>query len=126
MVGMKVVLLVVLAMAAMCAGKEYEVKWDIPVGDNHYSAIQGKTYYVGDTLKFTYMQEMHNVVEVGLLDDYKNCTMTMPLSPEYADGQTVMKLDKAGDHYFICSIADHCSDGMNLKVLAVAHDNKHV
>lgn len=49
-----VVLVVVLTMMVQAvrgaSGKEYQVKWDFPNGDNFYSAVQGKTYYVGDTL----------------------------------------------------------------------------
>jgi plastocyanin len=121
---------VVLAMASAAdadnqpAGREYQVKWDFPTGDKYYSAVQGKTYYVGDSLKFTYMQEMHNVVKVGSFEDFNKCTMTKPLSPEFADGATSMPLDKPGVHYFICSIPGHCSDGMKIKVLAINRPRK--
>lgn len=78
------------------------------------------------TTGFTYAQEMHNVVEVGSEDDYKMCTMTKPLTPEFADGHTSMRLDRAGDHFFICSIPLHCAGGMKLKIQAVEHQNHHV
>lgn len=48
------VVAMVLAVAAMAmvadAGKVIEVKWDIPTSNHFYSAVQGKTYNVGDTL----------------------------------------------------------------------------
>lgn len=125
-----VVILVALSVASLAdagaqpVGKEYEVKWDFPTGDKFFSAIQGKTYLVGDTLKFKYMQELHNVVKVGTFDDFNQCTTTKVLSPEFADGDTSMLLDKPGVHYFICSIPGHCSDGMKIKVLAVNRPRK--
>jgi plastocyanin len=114
-----VMLVTLLAMAAVCAAKEWEVEWKLPNSENTYSVFQQKPFNVGDTLKFTYMQEMHNVVEVGSEEDYKQCTMTKPLSPEFADGHTSMKLSKPGVHYYICSIPTHCTDGMKLKVQAI-------
>lgn len=74
--------------------------------------------------EFKYMQELHNVVKVGTFDDFNQCTTTKVLSPEFADGDTSMLLDKPGVHYFICSIPGHCSDGMKIKVLAVNRPRK--
>lgn len=67
------------------------------------------------------MEGMHNVVKVGSFDDFNQCTMSKPLSPEYDDGMTSLTLDKPGAHYFICSIPGHCADGMKIKVLAIKH-----
>lgn len=51
MVGSKLVLVVLLAMAAVSAGREYEVEWKLPNnGENTYSAFQKHTYNVGDSL----------------------------------------------------------------------------
>lgn len=55
---------VVLAMASAAyadnqpAGREYQVKWDFPTGDKYYSAVQGKTYYVGDSLSKSHIFEL--------------------------------------------------------------------
>ena len=50
MVGKSLVLVVLLAMAAFCAAKEYEVDWKLPSAANTYSAFQQKPFNVGDTL----------------------------------------------------------------------------
>ncbi|KAG0613651.1 hypothetical protein M758_6G119100 [Ceratodon purpureus] len=123
MAGKKLVLVALLAMVAMCGAKEYQVEWKLPAAENTYNACQKKSFNVGDTMKFTYMQEMHNVVEVGSEEDYNQCTMTKPLSPEFADGNTSIKLSKAGVHYYICSIPTHCADGIKLKVQAEDHQH---
>jgi hypothetical protein len=45
-----VMLVTLLAMAAVCAAKEWEVEWKLPNSENTYSVFQQKPFNVGDTL----------------------------------------------------------------------------
>lgn len=63
---------------------------------------------------FTYAGGAHTVDEVSK-SDYSACSSANTVSTD-SSGTTTIPLKTAGDHYFICGAAGHCSSGMKLSV----------
>ncbi|KAF2944062.1 hypothetical protein DAI22_02g112200 [Oryza sativa Japonica Group] len=78
----------------------------------------GKRIQPGDELVFKYDAKIHNVVEVDRAG-YGGCTVTGP-SKVYNSGDDRIKL-AGGEAFFICSIRDHCTAGMKVKVAVTAN-----
>ncbi|XP_010508251.1 PREDICTED: uclacyanin-2-like [Camelina sativa] len=76
----------------------------------------GKTFRVGDTLKFTYGPS-HSVNEVNKAG-YDSCGGT-PIDT-HSGGDTEIDLETVGIKYFICPTSGHCEGGMKLAVTVVA------
>ncbi|CAA0813120.1 Cupredoxin superfamily protein [Striga hermonthica] len=80
------------------------------------SWASSQTFKVGDELEFKYTS-MHSVVELNE-DAYKKCDVGSPLN-SFNDGDTKIKLNKAGTRYFACGTAGHCGGGMKVKITTV-------
>ncbi|CAH9128739.1 unnamed protein product [Cuscuta epithymum] len=83
---------------------------------DYKSWSKGKTFKVGDTLVFKY-PDGHTVNEVSE-SDYNSCTAANSITSD-SSGTTTVALKTAGNHYFICSSAGHCANGMKLAVNVV-------
>ncbi|MQL70529.1 hypothetical protein Taro_002837 [Colocasia esculenta] len=113
--GLYAAVLLVCCLPPWCSAVDYTV------GDSSgwrsgydYSAwTRGKTFSVGDTLKFNYARGAHNVANVSA-SDYSSCTAANP-SPD-SSGTTTISLTTAGTHFFICGVPGHCAGGMKLAV----------
>ncbi|CAM0905436.1 unnamed protein product [Alopecurus aequalis] len=73
-----------------------------------------KTFRVGDTLMFMYPSGSHTVVEVGS-EDFMACNVGHPVN-SWSSGSDSVTLDKAGSRWFVCSVAEHCAQGMKLTI----------
>ncbi|XP_071731270.1 basic blue protein-like [Rutidosis leptorrhynchoides] len=78
----------------------------------------GETFKVGDTLVFKY-SPMHSVAELGSESDYKKCNVGSATN-SMSDGNSVVKLTKAGTRYFACGTSGHCGQGMKVKITTVS------
>nr|XP_043616605.1 blue copper protein-like [Erigeron canadensis] len=78
----------------------------------------GQTFKVGDTLVFKY-SPMHSVAELGSEKEYKSCDVGSATN-SMSDGNSVVKLTKAGTRYFACGTSGHCGQGMKVKITTVA------
>ncbi|XP_071710113.1 mavicyanin-like [Rutidosis leptorrhynchoides] len=78
----------------------------------------GETFKVGDTLVFKY-SPMHTVAELGSESDYKKCDVGSATN-SMSDGNSVVKLTKAGTRYFACGTSGHCGQGMKVKITTVS------
>ncbi|XP_024026081.1 umecyanin-like [Morus notabilis] len=86
--------------------------WGIPANNDFYDDwTNNKTFRVGDQLSFNWTAGTHDVAEVNE-NDYDNCTKVSIViaSP------VVINLTKPGEHYFICTIGDHCQRGQKLDI----------
>ncbi|KAK9067371.1 hypothetical protein SSX86_014698 [Deinandra increscens subsp. villosa] len=82
------------------------------------SWASGQTFKVGDTLVFKYTT-LHNVAELGSESAYKNCDVGSATN-SMSDGNSVVKLTKAGTRYFACGTPGHCGQGMKVKITTVS------
>ncbi|GER33490.1 cupredoxin superfamily protein [Striga asiatica] len=88
--------------------------WDQSIDFDSWASSQ--TFKVGDDLDFKYTS-MHSVVELKE-DAYKKCDVGSPLN-SFTDGDSKIKLSKAGTRYFACRTAGHCDGGMKVKITTV-------
>uniref|UniRef100_A0A0D9W7T2 Phytocyanin domain-containing protein n=1 Tax=Leersia perrieri TaxID=77586 RepID=A0A0D9W7T2_9ORYZ len=86
--------------------------WDISA--DFPSWLDGKSFYVGDTLVFQY-SKYHTVSEVDEAG-YKNCSTANAVLTS-SDGNTTVPLTAPGDRYFVCGNELHCLGGMRMHVL---------
>ncbi|XP_022151645.1 cucumber peeling cupredoxin-like [Momordica charantia] len=91
--------------------------WKVPDAPTFYSDWAAKnTFAIGDSLTFNFAANQHDVLEItkesfeacGSEDDALDKVMTT--SP------VTVKLTKAGDHYFMCTVGKHCLAGQKLSV----------
>ncbi|BAT98580.1 Blue copper protein [Vigna angularis] len=88
--------------------------WTTPQDSSTYQSwVSDKTFAVGDILHFDF-QTSHNVVEVPE-ESYTSCTSANSIRT-YTTGPVNVTLDTAGQHYYICSIGQHCTRGQRLAV----------
>ncbi|KAK8620000.1 hypothetical protein V6N13_066489 [Hibiscus sabdariffa] len=89
--------------------------WRVPTNDDFYDDwADNKDFRVGDILVFNFTIGQHNVVEVTEAG-YDACSTTNALST-VTNGPARITLNTTGDHYFICGIPTHCTNGQKLKV----------
>uniref|UniRef100_A0ACD5UPE2 Uncharacterized protein n=1 Tax=Avena sativa TaxID=4498 RepID=A0ACD5UPE2_AVESA len=97
---------------------------DFMVGDSagwtlSYPATwtEGKTFVVGDSLTFMYTAGKHTVMEVTG-PDFRACNVTGNQAlGTWTSGQDTVPLSKAGRRWFVCSVGNHCAQGMKLLVV---------
>ncbi|KAF5470190.1 hypothetical protein F2P56_010719 [Juglans regia] len=86
--------------------KEYvvgdEEGWNSNV--DYYAWVEGKTFYVGDTLVFNYNQDDHNVIVVNATG-YDKC-LSSPNLGVFNSSNDRVTLTTLGDNYYICQW--HC------------------
>ncbi|OUZ99881.1 Plastocyanin-like [Macleaya cordata] len=94
------------------------IGWEIPPDGNGDAAYRnwtkGKEFEVGDTLLFNFGTGQHNVAKVSK-EGYDNCTAMNPNSI-MATGPVTITLNSEGEHYFICTIGQHCKLGQKLAI----------
>merc|ERR1712241_868961 len=76
---------------------------------------------VGDKLIFR-VGEYHDLWRLRDADAYDNCDFTDgTLVAGNGAGEVMVALDECGDHYFACSVSEHCSNDHSDH----AHDHQH-
>ncbi|XP_071726734.1 basic blue protein-like [Rutidosis leptorrhynchoides] len=92
------------------------------LGVDYEDWAKGKTFYEGDILVFKYTPGEYNMIFANgdFLTDCKIC----PANKVHDSGNDEITLGRAGWHGFICGIADHCKQGMKLKIEALSTDVK--
>ncbi|CAD6221049.1 unnamed protein product [Miscanthus lutarioriparius] len=114
----QVLLLAAVAAVACLASLASATQW--VVGDecgwrakfNQTGWADGKTFVVGDTLLFKYPKGKHTVVQVGE-EDFATCNHDDDDNQLGAScsGHDVVRLDKPGKMWFICTKRNHCLKG---------------
>ncbi|RWR89953.1 blue copper-like protein [Cinnamomum micranthum f. kanehirae] len=86
--------------------------WGHPMNHLIRESERGST---GDPVDvFNYGGGLHTVDEVSS-SDYNGCTAGNSITSD-SSGLTTITLKTAGNHYFICGAAGHCSQGMKMAV----------
>ncbi|XP_066381144.1 basic blue protein-like [Miscanthus floridulus] len=127
----QVLLLAVVAAVACLASLASATQW--VVGDecgwrakfNQTGWADGKTFVVGDTLLFKYPKGKHTVVQVGE-EDFATCNHDDDDDNQlgvWCSGNDVVRLDKPGKMWFICTKCNHCLKGMKLAIDVVDDDD---
>ncbi|KAL4589906.1 hypothetical protein LXL04_002818 [Taraxacum kok-saghyz] len=103
-------------------GGNKENAWRIPTAPNELNEWAGKERFrIGDSLVFKYDSKVDSVLQVGE-EGYKKCNKSSPIK-SYQDGNTMIKLDKAGPFFFISGATGNCEKGekLEVKVLSPKH-----
>ncbi|CAH2077324.1 unnamed protein product [Thlaspi arvense] len=93
--------------------------WKIPPSSSYSfnEWAQKARFKVGDFLVFRYEAGKDSVLQVTR-EAYEKCNTTSPKA-SYTDGNTKVKLEKAGPVYFISGTEGHCQKGQKLRLVVI-------
>ncbi|XP_010247602.1 PREDICTED: umecyanin-like [Nelumbo nucifera] len=92
--------------------------WTLPSSNSFYTTwASSQNFAVGDTLEFDFSGS-HDVAQVTKAN-YDSCTKT-PIGSIISTSPAEILLNASGDHYFICTISNHCQAGMKLAITVSA------
>ncbi|XP_006358287.1 blue copper protein-like [Solanum tuberosum] len=96
--------------------------WSVPTsGPNAYQRwANGKSFKVGDTLVFNFVNGTHNVAMVSKAS-YDSCNTTSPINT-ISNGPARIRLTNSGEHYYMCTFPRHCSLGQKLAINVTGTD----
>ncbi|CAI0438547.1 unnamed protein product [Linum tenue] len=94
--------------------------WTIPSSesDSLNKWAQRTRFRIGDSLVWKYDGNKDSVLEVSK-KAYLACNVTDPIA-EYKDGNTKVKLERAGAHYFISGADGHCKEGQKVIIVVLS------
>ncbi|CAL1385190.1 unnamed protein product [Linum trigynum] len=94
--------------------------WTIPTSesDSLNKWAQRTRFRIGDSLVWKYDGTKDSVLEVSK-KAYLACNVTDPIA-EYKDGNTKVKLERAGAHYFISGADGHCKEGQKVIIVVLS------
>ncbi|KAI8570723.1 hypothetical protein RHMOL_Rhmol01G0058500 [Rhododendron molle] len=115
------IVLVVVASAALMEGAAAAVyvvgdatSWTIPSSAAFYSNwAANKNFTVGDILVFNFVTGAHDVATVTKTS-YDSCSSASPIAIQTTGPANVTLT--TGEHYFICTVGQHCANGQKLSV----------
>ncbi|XP_009612880.1 blue copper protein-like [Nicotiana tomentosiformis] len=91
--------------------------WNVPTtgGPNAYQTwANGKSFKVGDTLVFNFVNGRHNVAMVSKAA-YDSCNTTSTINT-INTGPARITLTNSGENYYMCTFPSHCSLGQKLAI----------
>jgi len=95
-----------------------QLGWFVP-GQYAYSAwAYGKTFTVGDTLVFNFINETQDVAVVTK-SAFENCTTNSTIAV-FKDSPVYIILNTTGEHYFTSTYDRHCEFGQKLAINVTA------
>ncbi|GLT50210.1 hypothetical protein SLA2020_237120 [Shorea laevis] len=74
-----------------------------------------RTFVVGDTLVFNFQTDQHDVLQVPKAS-FDACSSSNPIGDILNTGPANITLDSTGEHYYICTIGQHCQRGQKLAI----------
>ncbi|XP_057969638.1 cucumber peeling cupredoxin-like [Malania oleifera] len=97
--------------------------WDVPQnGATAYTNwASTRKFTVRDILTFNFTTNQHDVQEVAKAS-YDACTSSNAIGNLITTGPANVTLSTAGEHYYICTIGQHCQRGQKLTVNVLAAD----
>ncbi|PIA36770.1 hypothetical protein AQUCO_03200030v1 [Aquilegia coerulea] len=114
-----------LLFSSFSEGKEFLVggnteAWKIPSSpsDSLNQWAQRSRFQIGDFIVWKYNAKDDSVLQVSR-KDYSNCNISSPIA-QFNDGDTKLKLDKAGPYYFISGAKGHCEQGQKMIVVVMS------
>ncbi|CAI9094626.1 OLC1v1030392C1 [Oldenlandia corymbosa var. corymbosa] len=112
------------------AGREILVgnksdSWKIPPRPDYFNKwAQNSRFIIGDTLVWKYDGSKDSVLQVNKRD-YVTCNTSSPIAA-YRDGDTKVKLNESGPHYFISGAVDHCEYGQKMIVVVLSEEHSRI
>ncbi|KAI9110268.1 hypothetical protein K1719_018710 [Acacia pycnantha] len=95
-------------------------RWAVPNDPNFYTTwASSKTFHLDDVLSFEFTTNEHDVVEVPK-ESYDSCSESNKIGNKIVIGPYNHTLNTTGNHYFICSIGQHCNRGQKLTVNVIS------
>ncbi|KAJ8562300.1 hypothetical protein K7X08_011591 [Anisodus acutangulus] len=90
--------------------------WSVPTGGpvSYQRWANGKSFKVGDTLVFNFVNGTHNVARISKAS-YDSCNTTSPINT-ISTGPARIALTNSGEHYYMCTFPGHCSMGQKLAI----------
>lgn len=90
--------------------------WTVPTGGPtaYQRWANDKSFKVGDTLVFNFVNGTHNVATVSKAS-YDSCNTTSPINT-ITTGPARIRLTGSGEHYYLCTFPGHCSLGQKLAI----------
>ncbi|KAF5181515.1 Early nodulin-like protein [Thalictrum thalictroides] len=94
--------------------------WKIPSSpsDSLNQWAQRSRFQINDVIVWKYNAKDDSVLQVTR-NDYANCNISSPIA-QFNDGDTKLKLDKAGPYYFISGAKGHCEQGQKMIVVVMS------
>ncbi|KAL3528875.1 hypothetical protein ACH5RR_008197 [Cinchona calisaya] len=90
--------------------------WKIPPDAATYNNwASSKSFRVGDTLEFNFLDKSHDVLEVAK-ESYDACDSIKKIGSIIENGPANVNLNSTGDHYYICTLNGHCNRGQKLAI----------
>ncbi|KAF8393196.1 hypothetical protein HHK36_021437 [Tetracentron sinense] len=91
--------------------------WVIPPGGAaaYTTWASTKKFMVGDTLVFNFTTGEHDVAQVSKTA-FDACTSTTTIGSVITTGPANLTLVSEGDHYYICTLGQHCNIGQKLSI----------
>ncbi|CAN0841699.1 Blue copper protein [Linum grandiflorum] len=77
--------------------------------------VEGKRFFVGDSLVFKYMYGNHNVFKVNETE-FRSCLKPLDGPPPLMSGNDEVWLLTPGKKWYICGAAGHCAAGQKLVI----------
>ncbi|KAF5196837.1 Early nodulin-like protein [Thalictrum thalictroides] len=90
--------------------------WTVQNDHNKWATEQ--RFKIGDSLLFVYPPANDSVLEVNE-NDYENCNTASPIA-SFNDGNTIVKFNHSGPHFFISGIKDNCLRDEKIHVIVMA------
>ncbi|KAK6773508.1 hypothetical protein RDI58_028746 [Solanum bulbocastanum] len=93
--------------------------WSIPInGAAAYTMwADANTIKIGDTLVFKFTEGNHDVQEVSR-SSYEECNTQNSIGKAIKKGPAKITVQTLGDHYYICTVGEHCLAGQKMAIKA--------
>ncbi|XP_050219828.1 early nodulin-like protein 13 [Mercurialis annua] len=94
--------------------------WKVPSSeaDSLNKWAESSRFRIDDSLVWKYDGQKDSVLEVSK-EDYLSCNVSNPIA-EYKNGNTKVKLERAGPYYFISGAEGHCVKGQKMIVTVLS------
>ncbi|CAL0325950.1 unnamed protein product [Lupinus luteus] len=90
--------------------------WTVPEDTSAYQTwASSNNFALGDILSFNFETNRHDVAEVAK-GSYESCTSNNSIGSIITIGPTNITLNREGEHFYICTIGQHCNAGQKLAI----------
>ncbi|WCJ40546.1 blue-copper-binding protein [Euphorbia peplus] len=93
------------------------IDWTVPSNGAvaYVNWASGKNFIVGDILTFNFVTNEHDVLRVTKAS-FDGCNDANPIGDAITTGPVNITLNAAGEHFYICTISQHCQFGQKLAI----------
>ncbi|XP_047332790.1 mavicyanin-like [Impatiens glandulifera] len=73
-----------------------------------------KKFQVGDTIRFHYNPEFHNVMQVTH-SHFRSCNTSHPIATHTSGNDSIL-ITSSGHHFYLCGVPGHCQSGQKVDI----------